>query len=272
MADSTAPQFLLRLDGRRILVTGATGHLGAAISRAIAAAGGVVVLAGRTPATLDALAHSLRAAGGRCETLPFDVGSADACRAAIATLQCSDAGLAGIVNCAYGGGAATMETATDADFDLAYRQNLSGPFALAQAAVPMLRRAAAECAGGASIVNVASMYGHVSPDPRIYLDSGKNNPPFYGPAKAALLQLTRYLAAHLGPDGIRVNSISPGPFPPPSIAKTDAGFHARLCDKTPLGRIGAAHEVAGPVLFLLSAAASYVTGADLAVDGGWTSW
>jgi NAD(P)-dependent dehydrogenase (short-subunit alcohol dehydrogenase family) len=231
-----------------------------------------VVLAGRTRTRLETLAQALRATGGACATLAFDVGAPDACRAAIADLERSDAPLAGIVNCAYGGRPATVETATDADFDLACRQNLAGPFALVQAALPMLRRAAAQCPGGASIVNIASMYGHVSPDPRIYLDSGKNNPPFYGAAKAGLLQLTRYLAAHLGAYGIRVNSISPGPFPPPAIAETDPGFHARLRDKTPLGRIGVAQELAGPTLFLLSPAASFVTGADLAVDGGWTSW
>ncbi|WP_280154592.1 SDR family oxidoreductase [Piscinibacter sp. XHJ-5] len=271
MTTDTALQ-RFRLDGRRILVTGASGHLGTPIVQAIAAAGGIAVLAGRTPGRLEASAQALRALGGSCETLAFDVGAPQECRDAIAALCAGNDRLAGIVNCAYGGQAATVETATDADFDLACRQNLAGPFALIQAALPMLRRTAREVAGGASIVNIASMYGHVSPDPRIYGTSGKNNPPFYGAAKAGLLQLTRYLAAHLGPDGIRVNSISPGPFPPPAIAQSAPEFHAQLCAKTPLGRIGDARELAGPALFLLSDAASYVTGADLAVDGGWTAW
>jgi NAD(P)-dependent dehydrogenase (short-subunit alcohol dehydrogenase family) len=69
-----------------------------------------------------------------------------------------------------------------------------------------------------------------------------------------------------------VNSISPGPFPPPDIATSSPAFHTALCRKTPLGRIGAAEELVGPLLFLLSDAASFVTGADIAVDGGWTAW
>jgi NAD(P)-dependent dehydrogenase (short-subunit alcohol dehydrogenase family) len=271
MADHD-PMQRFRLDGRMVLVTGASGHLGWPIARAIAAAGGIPVLAGRSEAKLVPLAESVRAAGGSCSTLAFDVGVPQTCRDAIATLGGRTDKLAGIVNCAYGGKAATVETATDADFTLACDQNLIGPFALIQAALPLLKNASSAHAGGASIVNISSMYGHVSPDPRIYGDSGKNNPPFYGAAKAGLLQLTRYLAVHLGPDRIRVNSVSPGPFPPASIAQTDPAFHAQLCGKTPLGRIGAADELVGPVVFLLSDAASFVTGADVPVDGGWTAW
>jgi NAD(P)-dependent dehydrogenase (short-subunit alcohol dehydrogenase family) len=120
--------------------------------------------------------------------------------------------------------------------------------------------------------DVASMYGTVSPDPRIYGASGSNNPPFYGAAKAGLIQLTRYLACHLAASNIRVNSVSPGAFPPDSIRRNQPDFHAELCAKTPLGRIGVPREVAEPIVFLLGAAASYITGANLPIDGGWTVW
>lgn len=261
-----------RLDARAILVTGATGHLGRPIAIAIAKSGGVPIIAGRSESKLSLLAEEIAQLKGISHSITFDIAQPEQCRDAIARIANRFDALSGIVNCAYSGRPGTIDTATDLDFKSAFDQNLTGPFAIVQAAVPLLQRAAPSCAGGASIVNLASMYGHVSPDPRIYGDSGKNNPPYYGAAKAGLLQLTRYLAAHLGPQRVRVNSVSPGPFPPLSLKNTSPEFHAQLCAKTALGRIGAANEIVGPVLFLLSDAASFVTGSDLRVDGGWTSW
>jgi NAD(P)-dependent dehydrogenase (short-subunit alcohol dehydrogenase family) len=86
------------------------------------------------------------------------------------------------------------------------------------------------------------------------------------------LQLTRYLACHLAEKRIRVNAISPGPFPREAIAKERPDFVRALAEKTPLKRVGSAEEIAGPLLFLASDASSYVTGINLPVDGGWTAW
>ena len=126
--------------------------------------------------------------------------------------------------------------------------------------------------GSGSVVLFASMYGLVSPDPRIYHAPMAPNPIDYGASKAAVLQLARYLAVHYGPAGIRFNCITPGPFPNPGVQKTHPGFIADLERKTALGRVGQNAEIVGPTLFLLTDSASYVTGHSLVVDGGWTAW
>src|SRR5271165_3649849 len=98
------------------------------------------------------------------------------------------------------------------------------------------------------------MYGAVAPDKRIYSRPEQASPFHYGPAKAALLQLTRHLAAELGPEKIRVNALVPGPFPRPQVAADDPAFAERLAARTMLGRLGEADEIAAPLLFLASKA------------------
>ncbi len=259
------------LKDRVVLLTGAAGYFGSAIAKGLILAGAEVILAGRTKESLTGLSKELMGMGGKAQSLILDISNDDSRHGAVEWIEQQYGHLDGIVNNAYSGRAGVLESIGVDDFSMACTHNLSGPFHLIQQALELLQATSLNNEG-ASIVNVASMYGKVSPDPRIYGNSGQNNPIHYGATKAGLIQMTRYLACHLADRNIRVNSISPGAFPRPEVKESAPDFLDRLEQKIPMGRIGRAEEVVGPVLFLLSPASSYVTGADLPVDGGWTAW
>jgi NAD(P)-dependent dehydrogenase (short-subunit alcohol dehydrogenase family) len=122
-----------------------------------------------------------------------------------------------------------------------------------------------------SVVNISSMYGLVSPDPSLYPEGVAINPMHYGATKAGLLQLTRTMAVQLAVRNVRVNAVVPGPFPKESVQLAHPDFVARLANRVPMKRLGRAEEIYPPVRFLLRQDASYVTGASIAVDGGWTA-
>ena len=127
-------------------------------------------------------------------------------------------------------------------------------------------------AGRGSIINIGSLYAGVSPDERFY-DHIPGDPPFlkppaYGASKAAVVNLTRYLATHWAPHGVRVNALSPGGV----LGGQDEEFKRKFCNRVPLGRMATAEDLRGPLLFLASQASAYVTGIELLVDGGFTAW
>ena len=151
------------------------------------------------------------------------------------------------------------EEAWDAVHDI----NLKGSFLMSQKALPLM-----EANGGGVVVNISSTYGIVSANKSIYGKSGINSPVAYATSKAALLNLTRYMATHLADKNIRVNCLSPGGV----FNNQSQEFLKNYTEKTPLGRMAIAEDYQGAILFLLSNASSYMTGANLVVDGGWTAW
>lgn len=255
------------LDGKIILLTGATGHLGRSMAVSIVDAGGILILNARNEMNLKKFVSCIHAKSDRLHIFSGDITDPLVRKALTKTIADKYGILHGIVNNASSGVTGTIQSTTSDEALHAFRVNMEAPFFLIQSLLPFLKHA-----NGASIVNIASMYGMVSPDADIYGDTGQNNPPFYGATKAGLIQLTRYLACHLARDGIRVNSISPGPFPREKVKKDNPDFYQELCKKTPLGRGGWPEELTGSVQFLLSAASTYINGVNLPVDGGWTAW
>ena len=254
-----------RLDGKTAFVSGGRGHLGRAMTRALADAGAHVLVNGRDAVALEAFAQDLRAQGLSVEAAPFDAHDVGRIRGFFGNLPRLDV----LVNNIGFMQAKPFGQLEPADFAATYAATVTTAFESVRAALPALKRAV-ESSGDASVINISSMYSRVAPEARLYDAPGQQSPFHYGPAKAGLEQLTRHLAAELGPEKIRVNALVPGPFPQPG--KMPPGLEERLAARTMLGRIGAREEIGGPLLFLASPASSFVTGACLTVDGGWTAW
>ena len=259
------------LTGRVALVTGANGRLGRAMAIALADAGAHVHVNGRRADAVAALVAVLRDRGGTADAAVFDVTDLDAAAAAMGRLGETHGRLDVLVNNAHGGPQGALETAPPEAFRAAYEVGVVAAVELVRCGLPWLRAAGATTAGGASVINVASMYGLRSPDPDAYDSPERTNPPFYGAAKAGLLQYTRYAAVSLAPDRIRVNALAPGPFPPDTLDDDHPTLAKAIRRRTPMARFGQPDELAGPLLLLAGDAGSYMTGAVICVDGGWTA-
>lgn len=260
---------MFELNDLRVLVTGATGHLGSAMSWALAEAGAHVLVNSRNVDRAEQFVGRLRDAGFRAESAIFDAGNVESIQEYAATN--SEQILTALVNNAYAGKAGSIEVSSAREYMDSYEITVAAAHSLVRELLPAFRRSVVSH-GYASVINMGSMYGLVSPDQRIYESPASVNPPFYGAAKAALIQWTRYAACEFGGEGIRFNSVSPGPFPSEAVQLADRDFIGTLASRVPMRRIGKASEIGGPIVFLASRASSFVNGTNLVVDGGWTSW
>ena len=255
-----------QLTGRTILVAGGAGYLALPAAELMAQLGANLVLADINAERLASAETAVRAAGAReVLTLPLDFADEASILACVRNAAERFGSLWGVVNATFGSTGKRFDDLTAEDFDRANRLNLTGTFVLA-------REAAKHMPDGGSMVMFASMYGVVAPKPGNYPPPMAPNPIEYGAGKAGMIQMVRYMAGHFGPRNIRVNAVAPGPFPHQATQDGWSDFMDNLSSSTMLGRIGRRDEMAGPTAFLLSDAASYISGQCLSVDGGWTAW
>lgn len=255
------------LSDRIVWVVGGAGLLGASVCRALAEHGAHVVIGDIQQQAADTLASDLRALSLSAESMIVNAAHeseiVDCANGLVARWGHIDV----VVNMAYFYTMTPMEEMTTREWEEGMRVTLTGAFVVAREAGRVMK-----AQGSGSLIQFSSMYGIVSPDPRIYPPRHKVNPIDYGVAKAAILQMVRYQAVMLAPYNVRVNAIVPGAFPDPATQGADPEFVQKLCDKCPMGRVGKSSEIAGAVVYLASGASSYVTGTQLVVDGGWTAW
>jgi NAD(P)-dependent dehydrogenase (short-subunit alcohol dehydrogenase family) len=263
--DDFRPARMFDLTGRVAVVTGATGRLGTVMASTLAAAGADTWLVARDADKLATLVGDL-GAGATARAFRCDVTVESDVAALGTALRDGPGRIDVLVHNAHVGRGGTLATARAADVTEATELAFTAFARLLAATRDTLGAAATD--GSPSIVVVSSMYGLVSPRPDLYPGPAQTNPPFYGAVKAGLLQLTRYAAVELAPLGIRVNALTPGPFP----GGGDPAFLAGLANQTPLRRVGEPAEIATALMFLASPRSTYVTGANVVVDGGWTIW
>ncbi len=258
------------------IVTGGVGLLGSGFSRTLAQAGAAVAVADLDLARARDVADEITADGGRALAVQIDVTDAGSTRAAMAATR-EAFGRLDVLVCS-----AAIDPKFDPllgqnnqhsfeDFPLRVWQqavdvNLTGAFLSAQAAAPYMLEG-----GQGVMVLISSIYGLGGPDQRLYERQNgprQYKPPYYSATKAGLLGLTRYLAAYYAGQNIRVNALSPGGV----FNGHDAEFSQAYSQRTMLGRMAEKEEMNAAMLFLSSDASSYMTGANLVVDGGWTAW
>jgi NAD(P)-dependent dehydrogenase (short-subunit alcohol dehydrogenase family) len=271
---------LFDLSGRVAIVTGGAGMLGLRYAEAIGEAGGLPVLADLRPDAVAEGVTQLAMSGIESLGVSMDISSAEDVEAMVAQVEQRYGRIDILINNAaltVKGGSETMEgyfaPFESYPLDLWRRAldvNLTGTFLCTQAVGRVMVRQQRGV-----VLNIAAVYGMVGPDHRIYEGivnqyggEAFNTPISYSATKAAILNFTRYLATYWADKGIRVNSFSPGAV----YDDHDETFVRQLTHRIPLGRMAEQGEYKGVILFLVSDASSYMTGANVVVDGGWTSW
>ena len=252
------------LHDKVIIQFGGTGLLGRALVASLAGSGARLVIASRNRSSLEALAASECSAGRTVDVDEVDIGDEASLHALRDRVLAQHGRVDGIVFNAVSRPMAKMGDDLAA-WKASMETNATGFFATMRAFGDAMG-----AKGSGSIVNIASMYGMVGMNPWLYEGTSMTAAPDYFFHKGGMINLTRYLASHYGPQGVRVNVVSPGGIYNPDKPQAP-GFLERYAKTTMLGRMAEAGEIGGAVVFLLSDASTYITGVNLPVDGGYTA-
>ncbi len=265
VASKAGGQGEFSLAGKVILLTGGAGEVGSYgrdLAADLAAAGATLVIASRDLAALQKVAVAERARGFEVHARALDQSSESSILALRDALVAEFGRVDGLVNNAV---ARPMKSTTDplSHWEASMKTNATGLFAITRAFGAVMAQR-----GAGSIVNVGSIQGMVGPTYSLYEGLKMDALPDYFFHKGGMINLTRFFAAYYGPQGVRVNCVSPGGYRSEKMHPT---FVERYSQATFLRRLAEPGDLGGPVVFLLSEAARYVTGANLPVDGGYTA-
>jgi len=254
--------------GINAFVTGANGHLGKIMCEALAEHGAKVYLNGRDSKKINLMHKKFKMRGFKSEPVVIDILNFEKIKNFFSKKKIP---FGIIINNAHHGKPSNFENSDLQNYNDAYNISVLAAANLINCAKKNLILSSKRN-NTSSIVNISSMYGSVAPNPEIYGKSKLDNPPYYGAAKAALEQYSKYAAVNLAKYNIRVNTISPGPFPSPTIIKKNKNFIKNLKAKNPLKTIGKPKDLITSILFLCSANSNFITGINIPVDGGWKIW
>ncbi len=256
---------LFSLEGRVAIVTGGRGLYGASISLGLCEMGAAVVIASRSGDKCEEMAAQLREQGYQAIGLSLDLNDDESIRKLVKDVFDRYGKIDILVNNAVDRRNMTpLSTATRQKLQNSASTNLNGQILLSQAVLEYMIPA-----GKGSIINISSMRGIDCPHFPFYPESYGDQPINYTTEKWAMVGMTKYMAGRYGKDNIRVNCVAPGGFNP---SQTGSEFAKTYIDNCPLQRWADEDDIKGPVAFLASDAANYITGATLVMDGGWTIW
>lgn len=253
------------LSKKTILITGGYGYLGKAITESLLFHNANVIVLGRNEDTFKSTFYGNSFLNISLFFQYCDISKTQSIKDAFLKISQENT-ISVLINNAFYSSGQSPETMQDIDWENGIDGTLNSVFRSIREIIPYFKSE-----NGGKIINVSSMYGMVAPDFSVYENSPDFlNPPHYGAAKAGVIQLSKYYASYLGKYDIKVNTVTPGPFPSESVQK-DENFITALAEKTCLNRIGKPNDLGGIFTFLSSDSSNFITGQNFIVDGGWTS-